>query len=180
MKPRFTAIVHKEFIERRNEQAKGDSRPNPYFYWDSEFVEHHQALVNPAQTLVETWEYDCDDKQLGRVDYKQYAKAGVKVSHPIQGVVKRNGVDKFIIWQWTKGWKKLEVGMEVEYDILGVVNAQEACTHLKHDGTYDQKGRKNMRFPFPLPTNEEFELQKAIQALQGTRMDDNYHFFAKK
>ena len=70
--------------------------------------------------------------------------------------------------------------MEVEYDILGVVNAQEACTHLKHDGTYDQKGRKNMRFPFPLPTNEEFELEKAIPALQGTRMDDNYHFFAKK
>ena len=145
MLPRFTATVHKEFIELRNKRVKGDKRRNPYFFWDSEFVEHHQALINPNQTLVETWKYDCDDKLLGRVDYKMNAQIGVKISSPIQKVVKENGVDKFIIWQWAKGWTKLEVGMEVEYDIMGVVDAKEACKYLKPDEYGD------MRFPFPLP-----------------------------
>ena len=53
---RYKGKVAKEFIVRRDERVAKDEREqlDPYFQWDCEFVEWHQAKVDPFQTL-----YDC-------------------------------------------------------------------------------------------------------------------------
>ena len=54
----FKAKVDKAFIIQRDEKINEDNRPNPYFRWDSEFVEFHQAKVDQFQTLYDGYEYD--------------------------------------------------------------------------------------------------------------------------
>ena len=56
----YKGKVAKEFIVRRDERIAEDKRSNvdPYFQWDCEFVEWHQAKVDPFQTLYDGYEYD--------------------------------------------------------------------------------------------------------------------------
>ena len=51
----YKGKVAKEFIVRRDEHIAEDKRSNvdPYFQWDCEFVEWHQAKVDPFQTLYD-------------------------------------------------------------------------------------------------------------------------------
>lgn len=138
---RFKGKVTKEFIEQRNVKVNKDSNPNPYFRWDSEFVENHQAAVDRFQTLYEGFEYDTVHEHLGNLDYKLYAKAGVHISPYIQEQVKKGLIDYFAIWSWAKPWEgPLEEGQTVEYDILGHVDAKEAIAQLNSQN----------RFTFPL------------------------------
>ena len=48
---KFKGIVTQEFIDRRQKRVVKDTRTdvNPYFQWDSEFVEYHQCQVDPQQ-----------------------------------------------------------------------------------------------------------------------------------
>jgi hypothetical protein len=138
---RFKGTVNKEFIEQRNIKVAKDKNRNPYFRWDCEFVEHHQAAVDRFQTLYEGFEYDTKHEHLGNLDYKIYSKAGVHISDYIQKQVKNGLIDYFAIWSWAKPWgDPLEEGQVVEYDILGHVDAKEAIKQLNEEN----------RFTFPL------------------------------
>lgn len=138
---RYKGKVTKEFIEQRDRKVSADKNKNPEFRWDCEFVEHHQAAVDRAQTLYEGYEYDTLHRDLGRLDYKIYSKAGVHISEYIQKQVNKGIIDYFAIWSWAKPWEgPLEEGQVVEYDILGHVDAKEAIKHLNEEN----------RFTFPL------------------------------
>ena len=100
----YKGKVAKEFIVRRDERIAEDKRSNvdPYFQWDCEFVEWHQAKVDPFQTLYDGYEYDTTHKVLGNIDYKIYSKAGVHVSPYIQKQILEGKIDKLGIWMWVK------------------------------------------------------------------------------
>jgi hypothetical protein len=137
----FKAKVDKAFIIQRNKKVNEDNRPNPYFRWDSEFVEFHQANVDKFQTLYDGYEYDTYHEILGAVDYKMYSKSGVHVSEYIQKQIKVGKIDQLGIWMWSKPWLgPLEENQVVEYDILDYVDAKEALKHIS----------ENNRFTYPL------------------------------
>ena len=180
----FKGKVAKEFIERRDERVAEDKRTtvDPYFQWDCEFPEWHQSKVDPYQTLHEhPYEWDTIHKFMGNIDYKLDSKYGVKVSDYIKGLVLEGKIQKFGVWRWLKKPHKiLRLNDMVQYKILDYVDAKEAVKRLKHDGTFDSKGRKNMRFPFPFDDNpQDYDLDKALEEIRGTRMDQNYQFFRK-
>ena len=137
----FKAKVDKAFIIQRNKKVNEDNRPNPYFRWDSEFVEFHQAKVDKFQTLYDGYEYDTYHQMLGSIDYKMYSKSGVHVSKYIQKQIRNGRIDKLGIWMWSRPWPgPLEENQVVEYEILDYVNAKEALKHIN----------ENNRFTYPL------------------------------
>jgi len=137
----FKAKVDKAFIIQRDKKISEDNRPNPYFRWDSEFVEFHQVKVDKFQTLYDGYEYDTYHEILGAVDYKMYSKSGVHVSEYIQKQIKAGKIDQLGIWMWSRSWPgPLEENQIVEYEILDYVDAKEALKHLN----------ENNRFTYPL------------------------------
>jgi hypothetical protein len=172
---RYKGKVAKEFIVRRDERIAEDNRENldPYFQWDCEFVEWHQAKVDPFQTLYDGYEYDTTHKVLGNIDYKIYSKAGVHVSPYIQKQIIEGKIDKLGIWMWIKPYKRLELGESVEYEIIDFVDAKQALIRLEPD----MKG--SQRFQYPLKEIQEVNMTKALEGLRGTRMDDNWYYFNK-
>ena len=137
----FKAKVDKAFIIQRDEKVNEDNRPNPYFRWDSEFVEFHQAKVDKFQTLYDGYEYDTYHQMLGAIDYKMYSKSGVHVSEYIQKQIRNSRIDKLGIWMWSRPWPgPLEENQVVEYKILDYVDAKDALKHIN----------KNNRFTYPL------------------------------
>jgi len=137
----FKAKVDKAFIIQRDKKISKDNRPNPYFRWDSEFVEFHQVKVDKFQTLYDGYEYDTYHEILGAVDYKMYSKSGVHVSEYIQKQIKAGKIDQLGIWMWSRPWPgPLEENQIVEYEILDYVDAKEALKHIN----------ENNRFTYPL------------------------------
>lgn len=136
---RFKALVTQEFIDRRQERVSKDTRTdvNPYFQWDSEFVEWHQCQLDPQQTMYEGYEFDTIHTKFGRVDYKLYAKKGVHVGRWIQKQIMEGLIDHLVIWKWTHGYKRLYKGDEVEYDILGTVPASFVLGKLNEEDRFD-------------------------------------------
>ena len=172
---RYKGKVAKEFIVRRDERVAKDEREqlDPYFQWDCEFVEWHQAKVDPFQTLYEGYEYDTVHKVLGNIDYKIYSKAGVHLSPYIQKQILEGKIDKLGIWMWVKPYKRLELGESVEYEIIDFVDAKQALARLEPD----MKG--GQRFQYPLKELKEVDMTKALEGIRGARMDDNYYYFHK-
>lgn len=137
----FKAKVDKTFIIQRDKKISEDNRPNPYFRWDSEFVEFHQVKVDKFQTLYDGYEYDTYHEILGAVDYKMYSKSGVHVSEYIQKQIKAGKIDQLGIWMWSRPWSgPLEENQVVEYEILDYVDAKEALKRIN----------ENNRFTYPL------------------------------
>lgn len=137
----YKAKVDKEFIKHRNNIIK--KRDAGIRGADSEFVEFHQAKVDPMQTLYERATYDTYHTILGRMDYKQYAEAGVHVSEWIQEQIRLNKIDVLCIWKWypKNQWQELEEGMVVQYEILDIVNAKTALEFL-------DKETNRFKYPF--------------------------------
>ncbi len=137
----FKAKVDKAFIIQRNKKVNEDNRPNPYFRWDSEFVEFHQVKVDQFQTLYDGYEYDTYHEVLGAIDYKMYSKSGVHVSEYIQKQIKAGKIDHLGIWTWSRPWPgPLEENQVVEYEILDYVDAKQAIKNIN----------ENNRFTYPL------------------------------
>ena len=126
----YKGRVDADFIKHRNNIIR--KRDAGIRGADSEFVEFHQAKVDPMQTLYERATYDTYHKILGRIDYKQYSKDGVHVSEWIQEQIKLKKIDMLGIWKWypSNTWTKLEEGMTVQYEILDYVDAQMALKYI--------------------------------------------------
>lgn len=136
---KFKGIVTQEFIDRRQKRVVKDTRTdvNPYFQWDSEFVEYHQCQVDPQQKMYEGYEYDTTHSEFGNLDYKMYSKTGVHVSQYIQKQIRKGLIDHLVIWKWTNGYKQLYKGDEVEYNILGTVPANFILDKLNEENRFD-------------------------------------------
>lgn len=119
---KFKATVPAKFIVRRD-------RMIPKFNAgirgaDAEFIEYHQALVDPFQILYEGMAWDTTHEILGNIDYKQYAKDGVKLSEYCQKQIKAGNVHFIGVWRWLPKniWEELYEGKVVEYEILDYVD----------------------------------------------------------
>ena len=137
----YKGKVDADFIKHRNSIIR--KRDAGIRGADSEFVEFHQAKIDPMQSLYEKETYDTYHQILGRIDYKQYSKDGVHVSKWIQKQIAQRNIDILGIWKWypSNKWVKLEEGMTVQYEILDFVDAQMALNYI--DTTTN-------RFQYPL------------------------------
>lgn len=158
----FKGKVDKAFVERRDQLVAEDKRSDidPYFQWDSEFVEYHQCKVDKFQTRYDGYEYDTIHEHLGNIDYKLYRSSDgtFHVSEYIQRQVKAGIVDMFGIWMWNGRYKgPLEEGQSVEYTIIDYVDAKQALELI------DENNR--IPYPFPEKIEEEVDVYDIIREL---------------
>jgi len=134
--PKFKGTVSAEFIARRDKKAGGFNAGIRGA--DAEFIEHHQVLIDPFQSLYEGYEYDTFHSTLGRIDYKQYSKAGIKLGEYTQRQIREGMVQYIGIWKWLPNnhWEELHEGKVVQYEILDYVDAKEALKQLNDDGRF--------------------------------------------
>ena len=137
----YKAKVNKEFIKHRDSII--NKRNAGIRGADSEFVEFHQAKIDPMQTLYEHATYDTYHMILGRIDYKQFSEAGVHISEWIQKQIAAGKIDVLGIWKWypKNQWEELKEGMVVQYEILDFVNAKTALEFL-------DKETNRFKYPF--------------------------------
>lgn len=129
----------KEFIEKRNEKL--------HKYWgkfyraDAEFPETHQCEVDVNQREYPGYFADTFWDDVGIVDYKQYAKDGVKLSEFCQTQIKVGLVTHICVWRWFNNniHEELFEGKSIGYELLGLVDANEALKVLDE---------KTNRFPY--------------------------------
>lgn len=137
----YKAKVDKTFIAHRNKIAP--HRNAGIRGADCEFVEYHQAKVDPMQTINEKWEWDTTHSILGNIDYKQYSKNGIHVSIAIQEQIKKGNIHVLGIWQWYPNNKYVELqeGMVIQYKILDFVDAKSALASI-------DKETNRFKYPF--------------------------------
>ena len=134
----YKAVVTAEFIERRDKMAPEFNAG--IFGADAEFPEHHQAEIDPEQELHESWEYDTYHYEMdSNLDYKMYSQTGIHISKAIQRVIRKGITQKLVIWRWLPFYEELTEGMEVEYEILGIVDAKEALSKLNKENRFKFK-----------------------------------------
>ena len=141
----YKAVVTADFIKQRDKKIAEDFRTdvNPCFQWDCEFVEWHQCQIDPNQIMYDGYEFDTIHTIYNNIDYKLYAKQGVKLSKYIQNQIINKTIDNIAVWKWTLPYKKgLYINQIIEYDILGIVPAQQALKMLRKN-EYNE-----YRFPF--------------------------------
>lgn len=125
----FMATPDKDFIKERDKKANLWSPRRA----DAEFPEWHQVLIDPLQEKYfnkkgEVYDADVVHKKLGICEYKQFAKAGFKISNNTEKAIIAGIVEKIIVWRWSNNnrWDPLQEGKSVGYDIVGIVDAKEA------------------------------------------------------
>lgn len=137
----YMAKPSKDFIEYRDGKAKEWSPRRA----DAEYPEYHQQQIDPKQTKYTQNTYAADTiwEGHGVCDYKQFAKAGFKISDNTQKSILNGTTQKIVVWRWSNGnrWDPLQEGKSVGYDIMGIVDAQEAL-----DNSYiDEKGDRRCK-----------------------------------
>lgn len=134
----YKAVVTAEFIKYRDEMSQVFNAG--IFGADAEFPEHHQAEIDPEQELNESWEYDTYHYEMdSNLDYKMYSQTGIHISKAIQRVIRKGITQKLVIWRWLPFYVELTEGMEVEYEILGIVDAKEALSKLNKENRFNFK-----------------------------------------
>jgi len=129
---RYKGTVNQKFIDHCNRKAADYTRG--IFGVECEFPEHHQCEIDPKQTLHEGATFDTTHEDLETLDYKLYSQEGVHVSPWIQKQIAAGRIKNLVVWKWTNGYKRLYLNDEVEYTILGVVDAKLALEHIKRNG----------------------------------------------
>ena len=118
--------------------------------WEAEFPEYHQCQVDSKQEVYWGFQYDTMHEDLGEMEYKQFAKKGVKLSPYTQARIKDGTVKYIVVWKWAdrNRWTPLEANKQANYEICGYVEANRALELLQNvDG--------DMRFPYPPPPSLE-------------------------
>lgn len=104
---------------------------------DCEFPEFHQSQIDPDQTLYKGWHYDTNHRVLGHLDYKLLSSKGVHVSDSIKKQIANGNIQYLVIWKWKHQYKEIYLNQEVEYILLGIVDAKLALEHLKSANYFD-------------------------------------------
>ena len=135
----FMAVPDKDFIKERDKKApkyNAGSRGA-----DAEFPEWHQIQIDPLQEKYfdengKVYDADVIHKTHGICEYKQYAKDGFQLSENTVESIQKKIAKKIIVWRWSNNnrWDPLEEGKSVGYEIMGIVDAQEA-----YDNSYVDK-----------------------------------------
>lgn len=130
----------KEFIIWRNKEAL--KLHNGIWGADCQAPEYHQAKIDKNQILITACSHDTLHSILGELDYKNYAKAGVKIGDYCLEQIRKGIVKYIVVWEWVNNnqWEELHEGIEVSYRILGIVDAKKVLN-------YCEKNKTN-RFPF--------------------------------
>lgn len=140
------AKPNEDFIKERDK--KGPEYKAGFRGADAEFPEWHQILIDPLQKKYidekgKVYDADVVHEEYGICDYKQYAKAGFKISNNTEKSIEKEIAKKIIVWKWSNNnrWDPLEENKSVGYEIMGIVDAQEAL-----DKSYiDAKGERRCK-----------------------------------
>ena len=143
----YTGVVPEEFIEHRNGKVATTvdrSELNKYRRWDSEFPEWDIVNHIKGFTRYPGNDHDIDCVTYNQLDFKIFAKIGVKVNtYPVEQVLKGN-INYFAVWKWVIPWEiPLKANQETQYEILGLVDAKEAINALQK-----VPNKNEYRFPF--------------------------------
>ena len=131
----YSSTITKAFIERRNEMAPKFNAG--VFGADAEFPEHHQVEIDPEQSVNESWHFDTYHSGIkAALDYKMYSHQGIHISTAIQRCIREGWIDKLVVWRWVPWYTELKEGMEVEYEILGLVDAKKSLSQLNRDNRF--------------------------------------------
>jgi len=144
----YSGIPTAEFIKKRNGhvgRTNDPSETNKYRRWDCEFPENDIVNHIKSLTIFEGINHDNEHEKYGNLDFKIFARNGVKLSEFVQTQVEENNIDYFVIWKWVKHWDTaLEEEREYSYEILGMIDAKKAAAALRRVGS-------GYRFIFPVP-----------------------------
>ena len=126
----YKGEVTEEFINRRNQLAKEDSRDfeTALRQWDFEFTEHHQCSANTGHIMYDGYEYDTKHTFFGNCDFKHVNRYNkFHISPYIYKQLKNGTIDHIVAWKYkNKDWSRcLNVGDSVQYEILDYIPAQE-------------------------------------------------------
>ena len=137
-----------KFIEKRDKhvaRTKNDTETNKYRRWDSEFPENNIVDHREDLKIFEGIEYDNIHKEYGNLDFKMFAKIGVKINYFPQEQILLGNIQHFVVWKWVEPWSSpLRENQEYSYEILGMVDAHKALNALKYN---DRKGEYRFIFP---------------------------------
>jgi len=146
LKGKYSGVVSLEFITQR------DIKQNFYKMGlmgaNCEYPEYHQSCIDANQVLSEEGEMRWDSTYLETnttLDYKQYSKKGVHISPYIKKALISGALEKLVIWKWSPNNRapNLNEGTPIAYEILGVVDAQDALDNLK----IDDEGKSRFEYP---------------------------------
>jgi len=144
----YSGSPNSTFIKKRNDhvaETSDRSETNKYRRWDSEFPENDIINHIKSLTIFPGINHDNEHEEYGNLDFKLFARSGVKLSEFVQGQVQEGNIDYFVIWKWVKHWDSpLEEGREYPYEILGMIDAKKAAAALRVVGL-------DYRFIFPAP-----------------------------
>tara|TARA_B100001093_G_scaffold433193_1_gene430007 strand:+ start:1529 stop:2041 length:513 start_codon:yes stop_codon:yes gene_type:complete len=153
----YSGIPTSNFIVKRDkhveETLRSDRRENyknANRRWDCEFPENDIINHYNDMTIYEGMQCDNTHKKYGNIDFKQFAKIGVKLNDYPQIQVKNGITDYFAIWKWSPNNfypGQLQENVEYSYEIIGLVPALlavECLFKIKNENT----GKYEDRFTF--------------------------------
>ena len=134
----YKGRVTEEFIDRRNELVKEDSRDvdTAMRQWDFEFPEHHQCSANTGHSMYDGYEYDTKHSFFGNCDFKHVNRYNkFHISPYIHEQLKNGTIDHIVAWKYkNKDWSRcLEAGDSVQYEILDYIPAHEVLFAIDTD-----------------------------------------------
>ena len=138
----FRGVPDSTFIKNRDK--KKDDYEAGIRGADCEFPEYHQGQVDDKQTNhLTSIAIDNTHTDLGVLDYKQFAKAGVKMESFTQEQIEKENINYIVVWRWSNNnrYKTLVEGESIGYEILEYVDAKWALENLD---------KETNRFPFEI------------------------------
>ena len=140
----FKGTPDSTFIKNRDKNVESGQYDAGIRGADCEFPEYHQGQVDDKQTThLDSYIIDNTHTDLGVLEYKQFAKAGVKMKSFTQKQIRENKIDYIVVWRWSNNnrYKTLVEGESIGYEILEYVDAKWALANLD---------KTTNRFPFEI------------------------------
>lgn len=140
----FKGTPDSTFIKNRDKNAESGDYDAGIRGADCEFPEYHQGQVDNKQTTyLDSYVIDNTHTDLGVLEYKQFAKAGVKMNSFTQEQIEKDNINYIAVWRWSDNnrYKTLVEGESISYEVLEYVPAKWALANLD---------KTTNRFPFKI------------------------------
>jgi len=148
----FKGTPDSTFIKNRDKNAESGDYDAGIRGADCEFPEYHQGQVDNKQTTyLDSYVIDNTHTDLGVLEYKQFAKAGVKMNSFTQEQIEKDNINYIAVWRWSDNnrYKTLVEGESISYEVLEYVPAKWALANLD---------KTTNRFPFKINSVHAEEL----------------------